>query len=228
MAQDEPQAPCEAHTDAPVIDAIRASPGHWRSFADGATVFRQGERLDAVVLIEVGYLKFTHTNAEGVARTSGILNSGQLFGLALEGDRPAEHTAMSKGQSRLYRVPLAAYRDLLARRFDLVPRILEIIDRRQQWIEQRLHTTLSRDLRARVCATLYGLITRYGGRCGHGHEVDIPLTQGELAELAGASRPAVSTTLNALRRDGLVAYARDHICICDLAALRRIAEVSSG
>lgn len=88
-------------------------------------------------------------------------------------------------------------------------------------MKRRLEYQLYKDSQSRVAAILFELITRYGGKCGHGHEIDIRLTQQELAELAGTSRPVVSTILNKLRHLGIIAYTRNFICINDTNSLRR-------
>ncbi|WP_240761758.1 helix-turn-helix domain-containing protein [Nitrosococcus wardiae] len=49
------------------------------------------------------------------------------------------------------------------------------------------------------------------------------MTQQELAELAGASRPVVSLVLNEWRRNGIVSYTRQFICIDDMDSLKQIA-----
>ena len=79
------------------------------------------------------------------------------------------------------------------------------------------------DVRGRVAVTLLDLVGQAGGHCSHGHEVDVPLTQQELAELIGASRPVVSVELNELRREGLLDYTRGHICVVDLDRLSTFA-----
>ena len=97
--------------------------------------------------------------------------------------------------------------------------VVEQLSSRQRAADRRLELLLVADARGRVAGTLAELAGRQGQRCPHGHEVDVPLTQGELAQLAGLSRQVTSATLNALREEGLIDYTRDHLCVNDLRAL---------
>jgi CRP-like cAMP-binding protein len=64
---------------------------------------------------------------------------------------------------------------------------------------------------------------------GHGRpdqnaiDVDIPLTQDELASLISASRDSVVRVLMSLRARGLVSTARRKLAITDIDGLRRFA-----
>ena len=49
-------------------------------------------------------------------------------------------------------------------------------------------------------------------RCKHGFGPHLRLTQQELADLVGAARPVVSTILNKLRDQGVLAYSREAHC----------------
>ena len=60
------------------------------------------------------------------------------------------------------------------------------------------------------------LAKMFGIRCTHGHALEIHLTQQDLADLVGASRPVVSTIMNELRNRGKLDYTRDLICVKDV------------
>jgi len=99
-----------------------------------------------------------------------------------------------------------------------------MLARRQEITERRLYALMTLGVRGRIAVALHDLVGQAGGHCAHGHEVDVPLTQQELAELVGASRPVVSSELNELRREGLLDYARGHICVIDLKALNALSQ----
>jgi CRP/FNR family transcriptional regulator, cyclic AMP receptor protein len=69
----------------------------------------------------------------------------------------------------------------------------------------------------RVIETLVELAVNFGARCPHGFSLEIRLTQQDIADLVGASRPVVSTILGGLRKRGLLDYTRDMICVNDIA-----------
>jgi CRP/FNR family transcriptional regulator, cyclic AMP receptor protein len=59
-------------------------------------------------------------------------------------------------------------------------------------------------------------------------DLDIPLTQAELASLIATSRDSLVRALTSLRSRGLVATARRRITILDLDGLRRYATEESA
>lgn len=89
---------------------------------------------------------------------------------------------------------------------------LQALDRRMQW-------QLISPLRTRIATALYDLICFSGGRCGHGHLVDVRLTHEELSELVVATRPAVSEVLVELKQEGIIEYTRSHLCLLNLDRL---------
>jgi CRP-like cAMP-binding protein len=76
-------------------------------------------------------------------------------------------------------------------------------------------------LERRVVRRLSRLATTYGADDG---PVTIPLTQDELGQLVGGTRPSVNQALQPLVEAGLVRLARGRITITDQEALRRAAE----
>ncbi len=71
----------------------------------------------------------------------------------------------------------------------------------------------------RLLRTLVDLTSHYGPDARSG-EVTLPLTQVDVGELAGASRPTTNRVLRRLERDGLVRLNRGHIILLDVPALR--------
>ena len=95
----------------------------------------------------------------------------------------------------------------------------QALDRRMQW-------QLISPLRSRIVTALSDLLCFSGGRCGHGHLIDVRLTHEEFAELVVAARPVVSEVLGELKSEGLISYARSHLCLLDLDRLQVLAQDS--
>lgn len=184
-----------------------------RRLAPGDVLYRQGDAEGHVFVIASGHLKLEHLDASGKACITSVLGAGEILGPGLTGDTHAEQTAIAKRQTEVH---CLTSEDLYAFGLSdgtLLADIISTLARRQGITERRLHAVLTLPVRGRIGVTLRDLIRMAGGRCVHGHEVDVPLTQQELADLVGASRPVVSAELNALRREGLLDYTRGHICI---------------
>jgi len=209
-----------------LVDSLQGSAAALNTtlqFDDGDVVYHQGDASQDIYLIVAGYLKFTQLDRAGSATITAILDAGQLFGEGLYGGKIAAATAMAKGKVTLQRYSNSAFTQLLAANSVFSRQVITMLAQRQRLVERRLQAVLHLDVRSRIAVVLNDLSTHFGGRCGHGHEVDVPLTQQELSELVGASRPVVSSRLNDLRREGLLAYSRGYICVDDLEALNAVA-----
>lgn len=195
---------------------------------DGQVLYRQGDKCNDIFWIESGYLKFERVDANGSNAVTAILNSGQPFGPGLARRNTAEQTVCAKGVVSIRRYSQSTFQMLIEHNPGLSETIITLLALRVEINERRLQAILTLDVPKRIVRILQDLAGHYGGRCSHGHEVDVPLTQQEIAELAGASRPVVSAQLNLMRRKGLLSYNRDYICLHSLAAMRAEAAVSDS
>ena len=88
---------------------------------------------------------------------------------------------------------------------------------------EALHTPA--DLRiVRRLVDLFGLYARQEG--GRPRTLPLPITQTELSELAGVTRPTANRVLRRLEADGIVTLGRGTITVVDAPALRAQAELS--
>jgi len=196
------------------------------AFRDGDAIYHQGVRSDAVYYLVSGHVKLSVVGAEGTERTIAILGSGELLGPGISGPKEmlAAETAYAKGDVQVYRFPRHDLVELVISHATHAQAVLDLLARRHYVAVRRLNALHFKTAEARVAEALLDLIRNDGGFCGHGYQLEIPLTQQELAELASASRPVVSTILNRLRKQGVLSYTRTFICIDDMDALARISE----
>ncbi|MGV8843588.1 MAG: Crp/Fnr family transcriptional regulator [Pseudomonas sp.] len=190
----------------------------------GDVLYHQGQTENHIYVIESGHLKLEHVNISGAACISAVLGVGAILGPGLGETARATQTVTAKGPTCLQCHTATAFKAQLLNDHALMVRVIGMLARRQEITERRLHALMTLGVRGRIAVALHDLVGQAGGHCAHGHEVDVPLTQQELAELVGASRPVVSSELNELRREGLLDYARGHICVIDLKALNALSQ----
>lgn len=87
------------------------------------------------------------------------------------------------------------------------------LSRRQRQLERRLEGFAFKRTEARLAETMRELSSGFATRCEHGFGQHLRLTQQELADLVGASRPVISTILNRLREQGVLNYNREYVCV---------------
>lgn len=188
--------------------------------SDGTTIYRQGDGCSQVYYLASGHVKLTAITKDGHGFIRSILRDGDFLG-AISG--PAEQhmldSAIGKGSARLYRCENSEFAALMATQPDIARHLLTTLSRRLASAQRQTEMILHHPAAMRVALLLREFAGEHGGRCRHGHEIDIRLTQQELADLVGASRPVVSTILNDLRQRRIVTYTRTFICIENMTAL---------
>ena len=201
--------------------------GHARRYRQGAPILFQGDHSDSVFVILRGRAKITLVTADGHEAVLTVLGPGDLMGEfeAIDDDgspRTAGGVALEAAECRVFTAE--EFRDYL----DSHPRatvvLLRAIIHRLHAADRRRTDSGSLDTSHRLARFLLELINRHGPHDNSGIDIDISLTQEELASLIATSRQSVVRALTTLRSRGLITTARRRIVVRDLDGLRRYGE----
>ena len=123
-------------------------------------------------------------------------------------------------------VTLTLHRDDFLRHLESYPRmarsILEVLSARVRYTTDYAESLAFLDVYGRVAAKLLELADRYGMEKDGGEiEIELRLTQAELAGWVGASRESVNKVLGAFRDQGLIEVEGKTISILNQRRLRR-------
>ena len=197
-----------------------------QSFTDRDTIYSQGETRSDLFCVLDGQVKLARLSGGGGGFTTALLAAGELFGPGLFGSAEAEarETASARGEALVWRVPARELKALLVQQPLLCLRLVEALARRQHQLEQRLTSLALKRTEARLAETLRELSGCFETRCEHGFGQHLRITQQELADLVGASRPVVSSILNRLRDRGILGYSREYLCVRSLDAVERLVD----
>jgi CRP/FNR family cyclic AMP-dependent transcriptional regulator len=189
-----------------------------------AMLYSQGRRCRHLFCICDGQVKLSRVDREGNELTVGLLSAGELFGPGLSDPQAGEalETATAKGPLTVWRVPAEEFHDLLLGAPALSLKVIETLSRRQRQLERRLACFAFQRTDARLAETLRELSGGFDRRCEHGFGQHLRITQQELADLVGATRPVVSTLLNRLRDQGVLGYSRDYLCVRNIESIERL------
>lgn len=182
-------------------------------------LYRQGETHTHVFWINSGIVKLSHLTVTGTEITIALLKKGEVLGYLpnTAGHQAMEETAQAIGNVSCYRMTCNDFKAMLLQHTQLMWLVFEQTYARKHQIERKLKTILTQPVEMRLAATLLELAEMFGIQCTHGYALEIHLTQQDVADLIGASRPVVSTILNDFRNRGMLDYTRDQICINDAA-----------
>lgn len=198
-----------------VLDAARG-----RSFAKNEIVFNEGDRSDSVHLIESGHLAVVVSTPDGDLATLNVLGPGNWFGelsmLREQLPTPRSATVMSLDASQTLVLTHSAFHRLC----EVHPQIERLVGNLMAARIRKLSADLLEarylDLDRRLCGRLLDLVDVFDDR---GSGPVIPLTQDQLADMVGATRPSVNQILQRLTLEGIVEVGRGKVTIHDEAGL---------
>lgn len=187
----------------------------------GDVILHEGDPGDQFHLIESGRVSLHVATHTGDSAMLSVLRAGQAFGeMALVGDRHRTATVIAL-EPVTTRVMSRALFEELRRSQPAVDRLLvEILASRVDRLSRELTEALYLPVEVRLARRLLAL----SGVYRTDDDIVIPLTQQEVSELVGATRPTINLELNNLADAGAVKLERGRIKIVDLAALRERAE----
>jgi CRP/FNR family cyclic AMP-dependent transcriptional regulator len=191
-----------------------------RTFARGEVVFHRGDPADSLNLIRKGRFSVLITTPLGDTAMLSVRGPGDAFGeLALLGREPVRSATVSALEPAethsVYREDFERLRHEHPIVNDVLIGILtDRLRRLSDQLVEAYYVPADRRVLRRMCE----LTELY--RAGDG-EVVVPLTQEEIAELAGTSRATVNRVLREAERRGTVELRRGRTAVLDFDELRR-------
>jgi CRP-like cAMP-binding protein len=190
-----------------------------RRFARGEVVFHEGDPGDTLHLIAKGRVAIRVATALGDTATLAVLGAGDFFGeLALlqERSRTASVVALEKTET------LALHRDDFDQMASENPSVhaflAQVLGAQVRRLTGQVMDALYVPAEKRVLRRLGELARVYAEGDG---AVVIPLTQEDLATMAGTSRATVNRVLGEAEKSGIVEIGRMRISVVDRAALEK-------
>jgi CRP/FNR family transcriptional regulator, cyclic AMP receptor protein len=185
-----------------------------RTFRRGEVVFHRGDPADTVHLIARGRFAVRIVTPLGDTATMTVLGPGDMFGelalLSPGATRSATVSALEAGETRsLHQRDFEALR---RRDPQATAALVGVLGDQVHRLTRLLVEALYLPAEQRVIARLVDLAEAYGG---DGGETTVPLTQEDIAGLAGTARPTVNRVLRRLEDLGLVRLERGRTVILD-------------
>jgi CRP-like cAMP-binding protein len=178
-----------------------------------ATVYSEGGPADTLYFLEAGLVKVYKRGPDNKEIILQIVGSGELFGeqaLGPEQTRTISAEVLQEGV--IYVIPRDLFLRACEKRLDLWREISGLLTARKRELEKKIELLCLHDVEYRVLYYMAELAKTFGAR-SNGLEYSIPLSQGELASLIGATRETTSTTLNALARRGIIRLGRRQLIV---------------
>jgi CRP/FNR family transcriptional regulator, cyclic AMP receptor protein len=197
---------------------------HRRVFGRGEVVFHRDDPADTLHLVAKGRFAARIVTPLGETVLLSVMSPGDAFGelsLLEEGARrSATIGALESGETRVLRK--ADFDSLCRRRPEVQQLLLRALAQRVRRLSELLVEALWVPAELRVLRRVTELVSAYGSDAD---ATTIPLTQEELAGLAGTSRATVNRVLREAGRRGEVELRRGRTVVIDRDRLARSARL---
>lgn len=193
-----------------------------RTFSKDDVVFLEGDPADSVHFVTSGHFAVRVSTPDGDRATVNVLGAGRWFGelSSVPEQQPVPRSAsvLALDDSSTLVLTLQDYR-ALCREHPAMERLeLTLMAARVRDLSEQLLQALYVPLDRRLCRRLLDLVAVYDGADGR---TVLPLTQEQIADLAGGTRPSVNQVLQRLVAEEIVELRRGRVTVLDAEALAR-------
>ena len=201
----------------------------------GARLVERGDVATEWVGVASGALGLATSWRDGRAFTMELLGPGDWYGdIALIDNSPVDLDVVAQVHSTVLVVKREALRDLLTSEPELRHALLQLDCRRLRHMFRRLEELQTLPLSQRVALKLQRLLRQFGsppalapavaGASG-ARQIELTLTQGDLAGLLCASRQRINGVLRQLQALGILGCSHGRI---EVLSPKRLGDVASG
>lgn len=183
-----------------------------------SSIYRQSDPAGHIYFVAAGLIKLFNRDKDGKEVILRIVAPGEWFGaeaLTDSGIRGASAEILQ--EAVVFAIPRAILASFAESRPALWPLLAASLVARQRQAEIKIEMLCMADVETRILYFIRDLARRLKQE-GQSTEFMIPLSQGELASLIGATRETTSTTLNMLARKGILRLGRRLLIVPSLDA----------
>jgi CRP/FNR family transcriptional regulator, cyclic AMP receptor protein len=204
--------------------AVLATSVGIQQFDRGEPIFHHGSIGSVLYMIVVGQVRIYRVTPSGQEVAITVFCDGDFFGeLALLDGLPRAASAVAMMTTTTLTLHRAAFLHTLNTCPPIAASILEVMAARLRENGDRAEQMASVPATQRVARQLLDLAGRVALRYGDGAlplQIELALTQDDLASLSGTTRETVNRVLSGLRDQGLVKVERARISILNLRLLQ--------
>jgi len=191
--------------------------GRHREWHRGDLVVRAGDRADSAIILLEGLTKIHRHGADGTEVVLALSGPGDLLGeVTAVRDAVRSATATALAPVRASALPVPELRSFLASHPHATLALLDLALTRLHNADARRIEFATSETLGRVTSRLIELAGRFGDERADGAiDVELPITQEELASWSASSRESTARALRTLRELGLIETHRLRLTVLD-------------
>ncbi len=192
-----------------------------RRYRKGRIIFMEGEPGEAVFFVKAGRVKISKQTSDGREHILHFINPGDVFAeVVMFGDGTYPATAEVVEDSTIGLIRNVDMERIIQENPGIALGFLKIMARRLRISQQQLIELALLDTTRRAASMLLFLASEQGTKTDQGIEIDISLTNQDLANLIGTSRETVNRILSDFRRQKAISVNRGRVTILDKYKLK--------
>lgn len=200
----------------------------YRRYEAGEIIYHMEDPADALYFVRDGMVKISMYFPNGKEMILGLLGKYDIFGelLLLPSER-RPNQAEAVVDTTLIVMPEADFQRLLQQQPQIAMKFIQVMSTRLWQAQQWQAEVGAFDAPGRLANLLVRLAGDFGHEVERGVEIDLALTQQDLAKMIGATRETVSHCLARLLEFGAVKRRRSPIVV-DIDALGRFLDEANA
>lgn len=205
------------------LDTLIAQAGRRRLKAR-EELCHKGDEGSQLFLIQTGRLKAVTHSLEGSNVTFTVMGPGEIVGeLALLGAGIRSATMIAMEATHLLSFDRRDFLAVVRENGDLAIQLLQVLARRVLRLSDTVADAQFLNLPTRLAKKLLALSMSDGRDVPEGREIQVKLSQGELADLVATTRESINKQIGIWREDGILSMESGRILLHRIAALEEIA-----
>ena len=197
---------------------------HTVQFKRGQTIYERGDPGNALHLIKSGQIRFSVVSGDGRELSVRVAKAGEVIGeIAVLDRQPRSATAVALTSVTAFSLARTDLDRLLLQEPQLARNAIDFLCQRLRDTTDQLENIALYAVEVRLARFLLLALKGQTAPAGKRIPLELGFSQGELAQLLGASRPKVNMALGFLEEAGAIGRTSDRL-FCDPTILADIAE----
>lgn len=193
-----------------------------RTYHRGETIFHKGDPGNGLYIITSGQVKVVLPSESGEEAVLAVLETSEFFGeLALFDGLPRSATVVAVTHTEVLVLHRDDFLGFVTRNPEVAIACFAALSRRLRATDELIEDAIFLDVPGRLAKRLLDLAERHGRRTERGLEIDLKLTQQDLAAMVGATRESVNKHLGWMRDHRLIQLDRQRIVLLRPDELRK-------
>lgn len=196
------------------------------TFKTNDQIYFPAEPSHAIFFLKKGHVKISRLSEDGDEIILDVIGPGEVFGELLSAGDNEERNEMAVaiGEVLICTMHRSDFEKMLRKYPELNFRITKEVGARLRKVEERVTELVFKDVKKRIASFLVRYAEEFGTIKSGIITIKPPLSHQELGFLTGAARQTVTTTLNELRKQGIIDFDRKQITVNDISALKKAGE----